>query len=211
VPNVSSPEAAYYLLALIVPGVIFTYARSQFTNGRMLPGAGAVLHYIAITAVYYALATPLIVLAHRFPAQNGSDLAGWAALLFIAPGVLGGLSGWSARKEYLYKFLRKLKLNPVHPFPTAWDWRFADCPAQFILVTLKNGRQFGALCGQDSFLSTDPSERDVYLERTFDINARTNKWKDRGYSPMLIAAGEISTIEFMTAEGERDDRQEAAS
>ena len=199
-PDISSPEAAYYLLALTVPGVIFTYARAQFTHGRML-GSDAVIQYVAITTVYYALAFPLIILARRIPAQHGSDILGWAMLLFISPAALGAFSGWSARKEHLYRLLRKWNLNPVHPFPSAWDWRFADCCEEYVLVTLKNGRQFGALCGPDSFLSTDPSERDVYLEKTFDINARTSKWKDRGYSPMLIAAGEISTIEFMKVEG----------
>jgi hypothetical protein len=194
-PTLSLNEA-YNVLALVVPGVIFIYARSQFTNGRMLTSGGAALYYFAITSIYYALMGVPIYWALHTPGTDFTKAAGWIGVLFVAPALLGGLTGWSARKEHLYQLLRRLGLNPVHPFATAWEWKFSDPPAQWMLVTLKNGRVFGTWCGEVSFLSTDPTERDIYFEQVYAINDRTKKWTDTKGGGMLVAAGEISTIEF---------------
>ena len=66
---------------------------------------------------------------------------------------------------------------------------------QWVLVTLKDGTRFAGFCGSESFMSSDPTERDIYIQRIYDIDDE-NKWSPRGDNGVLIAAGEVQTIEF---------------
>ena len=66
---------------------------------------------------------------------------------------------------------------------------------QWVLVTLKDGTRFAGFCGEESFMSSDPGERDIYIQWTYDIDDHNN-WSSRGESGVLIAAGEVQTTEF---------------
>lgn len=79
--------------------------------------------------------------------------------------------------------------------PTAWDWKFGNMNSQWVLVVLKDGTHFGGLCGPDSFVSSDPTERDIYIQWVYDIDDEKN-WHPRGETGVLICAGEVRTIEF---------------
>jgi hypothetical protein len=193
-PNLSSPDAALYLLALTVPAIVFTFVRVQFTHGRMPKASDAGLYYVAITAIYYALAYPLVLRALDTPGTPTSWWLGWLALAFVAPILLGAIFGWAAQNDIMYRALRAIGLKMVHMTPTAWEWRFGQSPGEWVAVTLKNGNAYGAKYGSKSFISTEPSERDLYLESTYDIGP-DGKWTERGFG-MLISAGEISTVEF---------------
>ena len=193
-PDLSSPEAVYYILALTIPAIVFLYARTQFINGRMPPPSEAILYYFAITAIYYGLVYPIILLAHSLQGNWLTWWLGWVVLVFFAPFVLGAFSGWFASNGFVYHALRSLGLKPVHITPTAWEWRAAQCGGEWVVITLKNGNAYGAECGPGSFFSTHPSERDIYVQRTFDI-LENGEWVDRHFG-MLVCASEISTIEF---------------
>ena len=57
-------------------------------------------------------------------------------------------------------------------------------------------------------MSSDPTERDIYIQRIYDINDEKN-WSPRGENGVLIAAGEIKTIEFWPyTSQENPDEQE---
>ena len=44
-------------------------------------------------------------------------------------------------------------------------------------------------------MSSDPTERDIYIQWIYDIDYK-NRWSSRGENGVLIAAGEVRTIEF---------------
>lgn len=202
-PDLSSPETAYYAIALTTPAIVFVFVRVQFIHGRM-PNAGeAALHYVAITSAYYAIAFPIIFWANQIPGNEYTWWGGWLLLTIFAPACLGLIFGWSAQKNFLYNFLRKVGLKPIHISPTAWEWRFSHCAGEWVAITLKNGNAYGAICGENSFVSTSPSERDIYLEAAYDIND-DGSWSKRKFG-MLVCSGEISTIEFQIPTQEHTD------
>ena len=67
--------------------------------------------------------------------------------------------------------------------------------SKLILVTLKDGIQFAGFCGPESFMSSDPMEHDIYIQRIYDVDDE-NKWSSRSEKSVLITASEIQTIEF---------------
>ncbi len=67
---------------------------------------------------------------------------------------------------------------------------------QRVIITLKDGIYFGGYCDHNSFMSSDPSERDIYIHCVYDIDNH-GKWCLRPGTSMLISAGEVSRIEFL--------------
>jgi hypothetical protein len=193
------------VLTFIVPGLIIVFIRSQFVTGRSPSHAESILTYLTLSAIYYAIVLPF--LDYGLPQRKWV----WTILVFGGPAIFGLALGINVRKGYLHKFLRWLHFNPVHAMPTAWDWKFCDTPPIWVMVTLKNGTHFAGRLTSDSFVSSDPKERDIYIENVHDI-ADDGRWisPTRGKS-VLITAGEISTIEFWPDQhGDINDQQDTA-
>lgn len=188
-----APDKLGLFLYLCAPGLILTYFRSLFLTGRMPPPAEGVLTYVTLSIVYQAALLPLTDLSASRMASNQLPTADWAIVIFVAPAVLGSILGLAARYQWIRAFFRKMRINTVHPVGSAWDWRFGNCDECYVLVTLKNDTKWAGLLGDQSFLSSDPTERDIFLQQVFD-------WKDgetwsQRESSVWIAGAEIQSIE----------------
>lgn len=204
--DVKTLEHIHLILLFVVPGLIAVYVRAQFITGRRPPHSEALLSYLAISIIYYALALPLYywLLA---PLDVGRfKIIAWFAAVFVGPAILGALLGLNAREGFIRNLAMKLGFNPVHVMPTAWDWKFSGMPEQWVLVTLKNGTRFAGYCGLGSFISSDPNERDIYLDQVYEMSD-DNAWSRCDQRSVLIACGEVSTVEFWPTEGEGTGRQ----
>lgn len=194
-PDLKTLEGVYLTLSLLVPGFIASFVRSQFTTGRRLIHSDALLSYLSVSVIYYGLAFPFIGPLTAASQPLHEPLLGWFVLIFLGPAALGLLLGISVQRDYFRRVLQWCGLNPVHVIPTAWDWKFGRMASEWVLVTLKDGTRFAGFCGPQSFVSSDPNERDIYLQWIYDIDDQ-NKWSPRGENGVLIASGEVRTIEF---------------
>ena len=190
-----SLDNLYLILGFIVPGLIVLFVRSQFITGRNPPHTKVLLSYLTISIIYYALALPLVDLVLSIKVPGYGEALAWFGLVFVGPTIFGLLLGINIQKGLFWRFLKWCGLNPVHVMPTAWDWKFGGMVEQWVLVTLKDGTRFAGFCGADSFMSSDPAERDIYIQWIYDID-ENNKWTSRGNNGVLITTGEIRTIEF---------------
>ena len=198
--DLKSPENIQTVLTFIVPGLIVLFVRGQFLTGRNHKHTDAILSYFTISAIYFALIFPLV--AKWSEAEKMSPLlshAIWSSLVFFGPAVLGLALGVNARKDYLRRLLRWCGLNPVHPIAPAWDWKFGDTRASYVRVVLKGGETIVGFLGEDSISSSDQNERDLYLEKIYDLQ-EDGEWKDVGNLGLLVKADEIRFIEFMPKE-----------
>ena len=195
-PDMNLFDNPYMIVGLLVPGLIVLFVRSQFLTGRRPSHSAALLSYLTISVIYYALALPLVhfVLSIDEPG-NSKLLLVWFALIFVGPALLGLLLGVNIQKDLFRRVLQYCGLNPIHVIPTAWDWKFGNMTDEWVLVTLKDGTRFAGFCGGKSFMSSDPNERDLYIQWIYDIDDQNN-WTPRGDNSVLIAAGEVQTIEF---------------
>jgi hypothetical protein len=194
-PNLVSVDNIYLILGFIVPGLIAIFVRAQFLTGRSPPHSEAILSYFVISVIYYALVLPVIdVVAGWEDAGFWKPLA-WLAVIFLGPAVLGGALGLNAQMGFVRRLANWFGMHPVHVMPTAWDWKFSSAGEHWVLVTLKDETKFAGFCGVGSFMSSDPNERDIYIEKVFDLDD-DNNWIDCGMKGVLIIASEIKTIEF---------------
>lgn len=80
--------------------------------------------------------------------------------------MLGIYSGIAGRQGYFSDLLNFIfAANSVHPIGTAWDFQFIRGEKAWMLVTLKNGTQWGGFYGPKSFASSELEERDLLIEK----------------------------------------------
>jgi hypothetical protein len=113
----------------------------------------------------------------------------------VGPAVFGALLGLNTQIEALRRFLHFFGINPVHAVPTAWDWKFGRMREHLVIVTLKDDTKFAGYCGRGSFMSSDPAERDLYVEKVYDWG-EGNSWLDGGDHGLWVASGELKSVEF---------------
>lgn len=190
-PDLDSPEAFQVVLYFVVPGLIAVFVRAQFLTGRLQKHTDAILSYLPISLIYWALAMLAGLTVKQI--SESSYIAFLA--IFVGPAIFGALLGLNARLELIRGLLRKAKLNPVHPVPTAWDWKFHRQEPQFVLVTMTDGECVAGRFDGKSFASSDPLERDIYIEKVFEIQD-SGPWRDVGEKGILIRPSEVRYIEF---------------
>jgi len=195
VPDFSDPQSFVFVLALIVPGLIITFTRTQFTTGRMQRHSDALLSYFTLSAVYGAVVLPFLnwVLQGNIADLLRTGL--WFLIIFVGPMAFGIVLGLIAKTEIIRRLLNKIGINPVHTMPTAWDWKFGNMREHLVLLTLKDDTRFAGYCGRDSFMSSDPSERDIYIQKIYNLG-ENDSWNDNGDHGLWVASDEIKTIEF---------------
>ena len=182
-------------MGLLVPGLVILFVRSQFVTDRRPSHSTVLLNYLSASLVYYAIAFPFLDLDQLLYKHEDDNALAWFTLIFCGPILLGLFLGINIQKNLLLRLLQQCGLNLVHAIPTAWDWKFGNMDEQWVLVTLKDDTRFVGFCGQGSFISSDPTERDIYIEQVYDIDDENN-WSWPGRKGVLIAPGEIRTIEF---------------
>jgi Family of unknown function (DUF6338) len=199
-------DAVYIAIFFLVPGYIFLTFRNQFVAGQDRLGTEQLLAFITYSALNLALFGWIlfaIPMAHRWIV-----VLAWAFVLLIGPAVLGFVSGMWTQKEWGSRLYEFFGLSLVHPTARSWDWVFHRVDPCFVLVTLKDGSQCAGYwgvnaAGTQSFASSDPKERDLYISQVFEISDE-GPWRPTPKS-IFIAAGEIRTVEFIQEEksGER--------
>jgi hypothetical protein len=196
-PDLKSTESIYLVVAFIIPGLIIVFFRSQFLTGRSSAQSDSLLTYLSISILYYGLVLPFGAL-DSLKAEKYSlrwEIT-WGLLVFVGPAVIGVLLGLNARFELVRRLLSRLRFNPVHGIPSAWDWKFGRMKPQYVLVILTDGTRFaGYMTVPFSFASSDPLERDLYLGWTYTLDDE-DQWIPSPGREVLIAAGSIRTIEF---------------
>lgn len=193
---------------LLVPGLIILFVRSQFVTDRRPSHAAVLLNYLTVSLVYYAIAFPFLDVGRLLYEHKSDDALFWFAFIFGGPVLLGLVLGINVQKNLLLRFLKWVGLNPVHAIPTAWDWKFGNMGEQWVLVTLKDDTRFVGFCGQGSFISSDPTERDIYIEQVYDIDDEDN-WSWPGQKSILVAPGEVRTIEFWPYAPQEDAHEQS--
>ncbi len=195
-------------MGLLVPGLVILFVRSQFVTDRRSSQSAALLSYLTVSLVYYAIALPFFDLGQVLYEHDVADALLWFAFILGGPVLLGLFLGINVQKNLLLRFLKWCGLNPVHAIPTAWDWKFGNMDEEWVLVTLKDDTRFVGFCGQGSFISSDPTERDIYIEQIYDIDSENN-WSWPGRKGILIAPGEVRTIEFWPYTPQEDANEQS--
>lgn len=217
------PEHVKELTQLVLPGFLIAYVRARILPVRRLELKDAIFGYLALSFFYQALLTPanaiLSALAGLFapigpwifshhwqwlispPLLDIVNSLRLVTVSIVIPVFVGLMLGLDATKGWTRAILAKYSLHLNHSIETAWDWRLGqeEC---WVHVKLKDGTKWAGHLGKGSFSSTDPTERDLYLDAVYDTGHNDENWTSRS-TGVWIAHGEIQTIEFWPEQREQ--------
>ncbi len=192
----------------VVPGSVYQFVRSRL-RGPAPDDASAtnrVLRALAVSAVlvtiYAATAGPhLVTLARdsrRAPTiddqflAHGRELALWAlGLLFLVPAALAALdyarlrAGWTFQLTY-------------DPTPRAWDYAFRDINPTYVRMLTTEGSWLGGWYGPNSFVSSYPEPREIYIEVAHLMNEDGSFGAEQpGSGGLYVRCDDIRAVEFI--------------
>lgn len=194
---ISDPNIIYNFLLFAAPGLVSLYVRSQFITGRMPILSEGIIAYVTLSLIYQAAIFPIVsqLISNGQGTRSNFFSIYWILIIFIIPASIGAILGLNVKLGWTKKLLCNLKINTVHPVDTAWDWHFGTCTACWVMISLKDGTKWAGYAGGNSFMSSSPSERDIFIEKVYDVSDETDVWTPR-VSSVWISHQEIQTIEF---------------
>ncbi|MEC2131620.1 DUF6338 family protein [Brevibacillus centrosporus] len=196
--TISNFEMALYTILLVIPGFSMSFAYGIFVPQRDKVYQPAFLRFLFFSCVNFVIWWPLI---YRLTKETYwiDHPYRWSfviiAILIISPFVIGGVIGFATRKEWFRKIQAKLKIDTIHPIPTAWDY-IMDKPS-WLIVTLKDGGVIYGRYSANSFASSVPTEKDIFIEKIY-VPSESGEWVPVERSAgMWIPGDQIAHIEFV--------------
>lgn len=192
--DVFTAENLKFFWLFAMPGILIVYFRSLFLTGRMPPIAEAAIGYVALSVAYHGLLFPLADWVYGQPIEGVYGAVRWMLYVVVGPIIVGALLGLSIQQGWSRKACEFFAIRPVHSIATAWDWKFSSAKSSFVLIVLKDDTKWAGYLGDGSFISSMPTERDIFVEQVYKIDADEN-WIKRT-SGVWISGSEIRSIEI---------------
>ena len=191
----------YIVLAALVPGFIYNGVLTSFVPLRQNKERVVLtLRFLTITAVNYAVSSPLIYLLMAGDHTVGTPALralAWFAIIFMVPVVLATIHAEIVQHDGFGWLYRLLRLRAINPIPTGWDWVFSRAEPCYVLVTLTDGTQVAGYFGARSMASSDPERKDIFLEEAYTVPDDGTPWEAVAESlGVYIEGSQISSIEF---------------
>ncbi|MGJ0429863.1 DUF6338 family protein [Methylobacter sp.] len=180
-------------IAFVIPGFVSIKTYELLFPAATKESDKLLIDAIAYSSINYALLLLPIyqIETHRIREDYPTAyILFYVFVLFIAP------ISWAC----LMKRLRTTEFfQRAMPHPTAkpWDYVFAQRKAYWVIVTLKDGKQFAGRYDSTSFASSAPAPEQLYLQETWVLNGDGGFERPRvDTAGILILSSEIMTVEF---------------
>lgn len=198
--TINGKETLFLTLAFIVPGFIWHCVQSAFMPRKTETAQLLFLRFLTFSCFNYALWSWLIYMflvteyARKHPVRASCM---WGVIIFASPVIMGVLTGWLSQKQFARKILSQMGFASMHTIPTAWDYKFHNTRScVWIQIELKDGKKIAGLYGSESFSSSSPNERDLYIQQA--VRIKDGRWEKLDRSDgVLIKGDQIKYIEFI--------------
>ena len=165
--QIENLEVVYYTAQFILPGYIISQIVAAIMPQKRFSESVQILHAIGYSITNLTIWYWLFMLINQSCA--GKPICCWVLnvlSLIITSCVTGLIIGVIRKKNIFVWIARKLKLNPEHPIPTAWDYKFSDGKSYWLEITISDGLVLRGLYSCNS-MSSSIEYRDIYLEKLY--------------------------------------------
>jgi hypothetical protein len=178
---ISGWQQALTVLAVIVPGFVYQGVRSRLRGpapGDLDLGLRLIRSLAAsglFALIYIAALGTWVIDQARTPAGALDNPRKTAfvllALVFIVPAGGAALLHFREVRTWYPGLSFRQKFQTYNPTPTAWDFATANSAPGFVRVLTKESLWVGGYAGTDSFYSTYPEMREIFLEQAWELDA----------------------------------------
>lgn len=196
--TIDSFDIVFYTAIFVLPGFLIN-SIIDILNPTQKKSEGVLLLksilYSIIHCAVWSWAYKLI-----FKLEEDLPYWYWVILIgftLIAATIFAVLIGIIKQKQLVRNVLLALKIYCPHSIPNSWDYAFARMEGIWVIVTLTDDSVIYGDFSTKSFASSDPEERDLFIEKTYIPNEK-GEWiaadKNEG---IYIHRDQIKTIEFL--------------
>ena len=189
-------------LVFLVPGYIIHSVISAITPRRQDETQLLALRFLTFSTVNALISAPFLLHVKKsYPAHTYS-LVNWliaVAVLLLVPTIIGAAIAFLEDRDLIRAMFRWFRLGLLHLSPSAWDTRFKFFASQnfvYAIVTLTDGRTLYGYFGDASVASTDSKERDLYLQKVYNLDDQGQWLPIPDSGGILISGSAIGFIEF---------------
>lgn len=196
-------------IAFVIPGFVSLKTYELFFPAAPKESDKLLIDAVAYSSINYALLLWPIYEIETHKVRDSSPTAYilfYVFVLFIAP------VSWACLMKRLRSTQFFQKSMP-HPTAKPWDYVFAQRKPYWVIVTLKDGKQFAGRYDSTSFASSSPAPEQLYLEEAWVLNADGGFERSRTETAgIIILSSEILTVElFNLTMGDSNDRKETST
>lgn len=193
-------EIIFYTSVFIVPGYILYSTLETLVPRSKSSIINITLKFLTATLIHYIIWSWLIYMMFTNDFFNNCVVAFYLSAIFIvflSPCMIGFIFAKMSDKNLIRNLLQTFGYKPIHPVPTAWDYKFSKMPEKsWIIVSLQDGKIFYGKFSTNSFSSSEASERDIYIEDVYTLNSEKEWIKRKKNDGILIKSDQIKYIEF---------------
>ncbi len=196
--TVDSLAVVFYTAIFVIPGFIVNRIIESTNPPRKHHDGVFFLRCLSYSIINCAVWSWL----YHIIIKSSSISSTFRLVLFVAVSLFGasliGIAiGIFRQNNLLEKLLSAMKIGTVHHTPAAWDYLFSKRKTAFVIITMVDDSKLFGWYGYSSFTSSDPEERDIYVEKAYQVEG--NQWipsKDDG--GFYIPKDQIKCIELKT-------------
>lgn len=194
-------ETIVYTCIFLLPGFIITELIDSIVPPKSFKEVKFIFSCIIYSIINLALWIWLdVIIIEKFKSKTVPFYIVLSSSNVGTSIITGSIIGLIKHFELPRKLFGLFKIKMNHPVPTAWDYIFNKKEECFVTVTLKSGKTVSGNFFCNSFASSEATERDLYIEKIYDVDDNEN-WNEVPRSlGMYISKDEIETIEFFTME-----------
>lgn len=198
--GLSDFDAVYVAMSFLVPGYVYFVVRGHLVPGHRSRGNESIIRLLSVSTVNFSIwAWAVYMVIEMEDAPVWARPAVWTFAILVSPVFMGLISGVVAKFQVMRWVYKKVGFNPTHITPTSWDFAFSQPEERFVLVTMSDGKRFAGIWGSRSFASDEPNERDVYIEKVYQVGQDNQPWTETNRS-VLIRSECIRSVEFIPIE-----------
>ncbi len=173
-------QQALTLLVLLIPGFVYQGLLSRMRGPRpedrdlstrivraLIASALFDLIYVVVlgTRLTGGVARPQSYL------DNARSTALWlVTLVFLVPATIAVIQHAIAIRRLYPKLPWKEVFRVYNPTPTAWDFAVGRIGPSYVRVLTKDGGWVGGYAGADSFYTSYPETREIFVEQAWRLN-----------------------------------------
>ena len=209
---IESYGVVFYTAIFLLPGFFMRSIVASLIPAKKTMDNAEFLYCLMYSIINLAVWSWAYVLVAQL--KESYSLADWVywvinvIITIVGATITSFVIGAIIQKRLIRRIGNKLKLNTIDPIDTAWDWIFAKRECFQMIITLKDGCEICGWYADDSFTSSDISDRDIYIQYTYKKDEQGVYQPDPESKGIYIPKDSIKYIELKQTKevSENDNR-----
>lgn len=197
--EIIQPKMILYFVLFLIPGVFTAYLFGKINRTKPKDEKITIIHYLGFSFMAYLPWIIFLAFQYRLPfVTNFRQFIGLITAVIIMPFLFSVIYYFSTKNDWIDRFGKFIGIGIGNGYFTAWEALFAKTPVVWVSITLKSGVVIrGLYATKNSFVSTEPSERDIFLCQQCEIDSSGNWNLVKNSAGVWVNGSEISHMEFL--------------